>query len=301
MRDVGLACSPPWQEEQVTVVQATEAIRLCREGGHEALSKGQAAWHVDSLVQRDMASVRRFVLQTHLLGVRLAQVEDHTLADLLRAGLKRGDLIAIRACMGGNGEEGATSALRRLVRMIATNAGSTLAYGGRRYRLVADADLSKVPNRNSYETTSHNEAAAVLEGLAKQSGTTRELAGLLDEARANLAADWRPPRLPEGLVLLRRTRIEQALAPSSEPALTPSQLAQLYKPTGVVEIELVDTTGNPVPGEAWEVLLPDGSTRSGTLDEDGMAVVTSIPEGNCQVRFPQLDPDAWSPLGTHPL
>ncbi len=39
-----------------------------------------------------------------------------------------------------------------------------------------------------------------------------------------------------------------------------------------IEIELVDEEGNPVPGEKYKVILPDGQTvAEGTLDEKGFA------------------------------
>jgi hypothetical protein len=53
--------------------------------------------------------------------------------------------------------------------------------------------------------------------------------------------------------------------------------------------------GKPIPGEKWELLLPDGSRRSGQLDQDGSATITDVPESGCQVSFPRLDADAWSP------
>jgi hypothetical protein len=93
-------------------------------------------------------------------------------------------------------------------------------------------------------------------------------------------------------VLLRKIPTFQGISPSSEPALTPSQL---YKRTAMVEIELLDTEGNPVPGEPWDLVFPDGSKRSGQLDEQGRVIVSSILEGVCQVSFPRLDADAWAP------
>jgi type VI secretion system secreted protein VgrG len=51
-----------------------------------------------------------------------------------------------------------------------------------------------------------------------------------------------------------------------------------------------------VPGEEYQVTLPDGSTvASGTLDEKGKARVEGIDPGSCKVTFPNLDKDAWKP------
>jgi type VI secretion system secreted protein VgrG len=63
-----------------------------------------------------------------------------------------------------------------------------------------------------------------------------------------------------------------------------------------IEIELQDEEGNPIPGEAYKITLPDGSTLADrTLDEKGCACVDHIDPGTCQVSFPNLDQDAWGP------
>ncbi len=61
-----------------------------------------------------------------------------------------------------------------------------------------------------------------------------------------------------------------------------------------IEIELVDEEDNPVPGEKYKVILPDGKTvAEGTLDEKGFARVEGIDPGTCKITFPNLDKDAW--------
>jgi type VI secretion system secreted protein VgrG len=63
-----------------------------------------------------------------------------------------------------------------------------------------------------------------------------------------------------------------------------------------IEIELVDDAGAPVPGEAYQVTLPDGSTvAEGTLDEKGRARIDNIDPGTCKVTFPKLHKEAWKP------
>ncbi|MBC7927679.1 MAG: type VI secretion system tip protein VgrG [Bryobacteraceae bacterium] len=63
-----------------------------------------------------------------------------------------------------------------------------------------------------------------------------------------------------------------------------------------IEIKLLDEEGNPVPGEAYKITLPDGSTvADGTLDDKGFARVDNIDPGNCKVTFPNLDEEAWEP------
>ena len=63
--------------------------------------------------------------------------------------------------------------------------------------------------------------------------------------------------------------------------------------TAWIEIELVDEEDEPVPGEKYEVKLPDGSVAKGTLDGDGFARIEGIDPGTCEITFPNLDKDAW--------
>jgi type VI secretion system secreted protein VgrG len=61
-----------------------------------------------------------------------------------------------------------------------------------------------------------------------------------------------------------------------------------------IEIELRDEAGKPVPGEPYEIVLPDGETvASGTLDENGFARVDGIDPGACKVTFPDQDKKTW--------
>ena len=65
------------------------------------------------------------------------------------------------------------------------------------------------------------------------------------------------------------------------------------QPASWVEIELTDDEGNPVPGETYEVALPDGTQRVGTLNEHGVAREEGIDPGNCEINFPRLDREGW--------
>jgi type VI secretion system secreted protein VgrG len=66
------------------------------------------------------------------------------------------------------------------------------------------------------------------------------------------------------------------------------------KPKVWVEVVLVDETGQPVPGEAYAVTLPDGSVASGTLDEKGLARIEGFDPGSCTVTFPNMDGSSWA-------
>ena len=59
--------------------------------------------------------------------------------------------------------------------------------------------------------------------------------------------------------------------------------------TAWLGIELIDRKKRPVPGAAWDVLLPNGQTVSGILDRNGKTRLEGIDPGECTVTFPALD------------
>ncbi len=65
--------------------------------------------------------------------------------------------------------------------------------------------------------------------------------------------------------------------------------------TAWIELNLVDEDDKPLPGEQYQVTLPDGSVADGTLDEKGHARIENIDPGSCQITFPNLDKNAWGP------
>jgi len=102
------------------------------------------------------------------------------------------------------------------------------------------------------------------------------------------------------LVLRRkgpRTVIVQLdVASEAEAVLGPDSNSETQ--TTWIAIELLGEDGKPIPGVAYQVTLPDGSTRDGTLDNTGKAMIRGIdPPGQCGVTFPQLDQQTWGPAG----
>ncbi|MBS1874975.1 MAG: hypothetical protein JSU00_17285 [Acidobacteria bacterium] len=63
-----------------------------------------------------------------------------------------------------------------------------------------------------------------------------------------------------------------------------------------IEFQLVDQDNQPVPGEPYKVLLPDQSTRTGTLDNDGKARFEGILPGQATICFTGLDKQEWQGL-----
>jgi hypothetical protein len=64
-----------------------------------------------------------------------------------------------------------------------------------------------------------------------------------------------------------------------------------------IEIRLLDSDNQPVPGEKYRVRLPDSSIREGVLDQEGKVRFEGIAPGECQLCFPKIDGNEWRPLG----
>lgn len=61
-----------------------------------------------------------------------------------------------------------------------------------------------------------------------------------------------------------------------------------------IEIELLGEDNSPVAGASYRITLPNAEIREGQLDGSGRARIEGIPAGQCEVRFPELDRDAWA-------
>jgi hypothetical protein len=61
-----------------------------------------------------------------------------------------------------------------------------------------------------------------------------------------------------------------------------------------IEIQLEDRDGKPVPRARYEVRLSNRELRQGYLDQQGFSRIDGIPEGTCEVCFPDYDKSSWS-------
>ncbi len=88
-------------------------------------------------------------------------------------------------------------------------------------------------------------------------------------------------------------------APSVFPSWSPGVRPTPKPDTKVtwIEIVLVDEKGRPAPNERYRIVLPDGSMRSGQLDENGFQRLDGIEMGICDVTFPDIDGREWSKKG----
>jgi hypothetical protein len=67
-------------------------------------------------------------------------------------------------------------------------------------------------------------------------------------------------------------------------------------PTHWVEIQLVGEDGEGIPGQRYRIVAPDGVEWRGFTDSLGVARLSRIPGGTCEVFFPDLDAEAWEPV-----
>jgi len=283
---VSLAATSFHAEERRVLVRATDAIRLCSDGLYQREEGAQTSLRLDQFHRGSMIALRQFLLHSRPSGFPIFSLDDTQLLTLLRHELNACNVVVLREGDGGPASD-STVEQRRLVRKIETRTDRRLSYAGRQYRLVADADLAKLPDRDSYEVVPHRDAASILDSLAKQSGDgSSQLAELLGKARDKLTPDWRPPLRPDGLILLRRN-ISPLGMPNLEPALTPSQIKKLAGKAEWIEIEVVDELGNRYTGP-YRIERPDGTLVEGRFDEEEIWGDYDIDPGNCKLSLPEV-------------
>jgi hypothetical protein len=85
-------------------------------------------------------------------------------------------------------------------------------------------------------------------------------------------------------------------SPEPEPEAPWVSHATSTTPLDWIELTLVDEEGQPVPRVEYEVQLPNQSVQRGTLNAEGFARLENIPKGQCTVRFPEFDREAWDQI-----
>jgi uncharacterized Zn-binding protein involved in type VI secretion len=60
-----------------------------------------------------------------------------------------------------------------------------------------------------------------------------------------------------------------------------------------IEIELLKADGMPVPYERYRIVAPDGEIVEGCTDGKGLARLSGIDPGTCNITFPTLDKEVW--------
>jgi outer membrane protein OmpA-like peptidoglycan-associated protein len=250
-----LSLAPYWADEdddrRIVLVRAVDALALCRRGGYEKVSSVRASWNFQRESHRLLWNLRGFAIDIGLGNPYEARYDDQELVALFGDRIQHGELVGLRKAEAmAAAEADPTIEQRQLVRAIESQTRGQLSEGGRRYKLVAGADVAGTPDRNSYEVVRHDEGRRVLAKLAGESSGRGELAELLEKARAKLSPDWRPPLPPKGLVLLRRIAAQRAKASSPAPVISPSQMRAMMESEKPLQFfaRFVDERGKPVTG-----------------------------------------------------
>lgn len=81
----------------------------------------------------------------------------------------------------------------------------------------------------------------------------------------------------------------------TQPFKPPSEEDEEATKKSWIEVELVGEDDKPIPGEKYEIKLPDDTVATGTLDDKGFARIEGIEPGDCKICFPNLDKEAWEP------
>jgi hypothetical protein len=276
----------------VVLVPSLDGLRLRVEQGFRLLGRTESLDRFDEAASRNRTRVREFVAAARLGRFDLRALDEHRLRAIVRDGIRDGRLLGMRAAARAGAVASETIRRRRLVGDVEARTGGWLDHEGRRYRLVVDVDLARLPERDSYEVQSRERAGQVLGALAMAPGCAAELIALLGQARDQLTADWRPPvSAPDGLVLLRRMRALAVAAANGEPAITPSQLVALVA-AGWIEIEFVDEVGQPVEVDC-QLELPDATRIEAKGDAQGLVARHGFLPGTCRLRLPNLDAGRW--------
>ena len=84
-------------------------------------------------------------------------------------------------------------------------------------------------------------------------------------------------------------------AEETKPFKPPTEEEEEETKKSWIEVELVGEDDKPIPGEKYEITLPDDTVATGTLDDKGFARIDGIEPGDCKISFPNLDKEAWEP------
>ncbi len=91
-------------------------------------------------------------------------------------------------------------------------------------------------------------------------------------------------------------RVSSVGVGEGEPAAAPIRSAKSPAEEKTwIEVQLLDENGKPVPNAKYQVQLSDGSTQSGSLNQQGSARFEDIDPGDCQICFPEIDAKEWQP------
>jgi hypothetical protein len=158
-------------------------------------------------------------------------------------------------------------------------------------RLIRAAHWRQVREDGSYQLVPVHEARSLIAKIVSNPAIPPAEISAWQRA-SELLQEPGIARYESGLLMLRIVPRRNLRSPSSEPPITPSQLARMTT-THWVAIEVVDEGGVGVEGVSYSITTPDNQQYTGATDANGGARIDNIPAGQCQISFPELDKDSY--------
>src|SRR5205807_1326774 len=113
-----------------------------------------------------------------------------------------------------------------------------------------------------------------------KSGSAGSAVSPTDPAEAQEADQADPGKVEEIKAEQRQTQTGKYGSVKGKPLKAPETEEEKEKKKSWIEIKLLDEDNEPVPGERYQITLPDGETvAEGTLDEKGFARVEGFEPG----------------------
>jgi type VI secretion system secreted protein VgrG len=132
-------------------------------------------------------------------------------------------------------------------------------------------------------------------GGSKLSASSPSIVSPLKAAKALLADTSVPGAMSYKDQIASMTAAAAVVAAGANAPTHDDDSDENKKKTHWVEITLENPDGTPAAGAAYQIILPDGSVASGSLDEKGLARVDGIDPGQVQITFTEFDKEAWEP------
>jgi hypothetical protein len=175
------------------------------------------------------------------------------------------------------------------------------SFQGSVYRVIHSTELRLIERAERYQVLLRDEARNLIPKLMQSLAVSAAHRAAFQAVLEHLVDPARGPSVG-GLLLLRAAPTLYVKPASAAPAVTPSQLKALQDQsedtkTHWISIQLVDKAGHPVAGEPYVIATADNTEHSGTTDESGIAHLDAIVAGQCKIRLPKRDQDAWSKSG----
>lgn len=239
----------------------------------------------------------RSLLASCDLGFDVSRMDDNEVIVQFGYLLDRKSVYRCNAIKEGDAEtrptvRGQTQTVTESVIRVLAAGDKPFSFEGHTLRIIRAEDWRRTREDGQHQIVPAAEARQLIAKLAAMQAVTPEAKSAWQKA-SELLAEPGLGRFESGLLLLRIVPRRNFKSPSAEPAITPSQLAQLVKEKHWVEIELVDEAGAPVAGVAYSIISPDNQVFTGVTDAAGVARLDNIPAGQCRISFPHLDKDAY--------